>query len=76
MFSNTKASIFAVDGCHDRIFIWLLDLNIYMKVLDGISVLNENIGRNMYCVKLNKSLDDLKLSGRMWYNRLKKFILY
>jgi hypothetical protein len=29
----------------------------------------------MYCVKLNKSLYDLKHSRRMWYNRLKEFLL-
>jgi hypothetical protein len=52
-----------------------LDSDIYMKVPDGISVPNTNIGRNMYCVKLNKSLYVLKQSGRMWYNRLKEFLL-
>jgi hypothetical protein len=46
-----------------------------MKVPDGIIVPNEHIGRNMYCVKLNKSLYDLKQSVRMWYNRLKEFLL-
>jgi hypothetical protein len=52
-----------------------LDSDIYMKVPDGISVSNANIGRNMYCVNLNKSLYDLKQSERMWYNRLKEVIL-
>jgi hypothetical protein len=37
-----------------------LDSDIYMKVLDGISISNEHVGRNIYCVKLNKSLYDLK----------------
>jgi hypothetical protein len=52
-----------------------LDLNICMKAPDGISVPNANVGRNMYCVKLNKSLCGLKQSGRMWYNQLKEFLL-
>jgi hypothetical protein len=52
-----------------------LDSDIYMKVPDGISVLNTNTNLNMYCVKLVKSLYDLKQSGRMWYNRLKKILL-
>jgi hypothetical protein len=52
-----------------------LDSDLYMKVPNGISVPNANVGRNMYCVKLNKSLYDLKQSGRMWYNRLKEFLL-
>jgi hypothetical protein len=29
----------------------------------------------MYCVKLNKSLYDMKQSERMWYNQLKEFLL-
>jgi hypothetical protein len=52
-----------------------LDSDIYMKVSDGISVLNMHANRNMYCVKLIKSLYGLKQSGRMWYNRLKEFLL-
>jgi hypothetical protein len=45
-----------------------LDSDIYMKVLDGITVLNMHANHNMYCVKLVESLYDLKQSGRMWYN--------
>jgi hypothetical protein len=52
-----------------------LDSDIYMKVHDWIYVPNANVGHNMYCVKLNKSLDGLKQSERMWYNRLKEFFL-
>jgi hypothetical protein len=52
-----------------------LDSDIYMKVPDGISVLNLNTNCNMYYVKLAKSLYGLKQSGRMWYNRLKEFLL-
>jgi hypothetical protein len=52
-----------------------LDLDIYMKVPDGISVPNVNTNHNMYCVKLANSLYGLKQSGRMWYNRLNEFFL-
>jgi hypothetical protein len=52
-----------------------LDSDIYMKVHNGISVLNTNSNRNMYCIKLVKYLYGLKQSGRMWYNRLKEFLL-
>jgi hypothetical protein len=46
-----------------------------MKVPDGISIPNQNASRNMYCVKLQKSLCGLKQSGRMWYNRLSEYLL-
>jgi hypothetical protein len=52
-----------------------LDSDIYMKVSDRISVPNTNIGCNMYCVKLTKSLYGLKQSRSMWYNRLNEFLL-
>jgi hypothetical protein len=52
-----------------------LDSDLYMKVHDKISLPNANVGRNMYCVKLNKLLYGLKQSGWMWYNRLKGFLL-
>jgi hypothetical protein len=52
-----------------------LDSDIYMKVPDGISVPNTNANRNMYCVKLVNSLYGLKQSRRMWYNRLKEFLV-
>jgi hypothetical protein len=52
-----------------------LDSDIYMKVPHRISVPNMNANRNMYCVKLVKSLYGLKQYGRMWYNRLKEFLL-
>jgi hypothetical protein len=51
-----------------------LDSDIYMKVPDGIRIPDNKANRNMYCIKLQKSLYDLKQSGRMWYNRLSEFL--
>jgi len=52
-----------------------LDSDIYMKVPDGIPIPNKSANRNMYCVKLKRSLYGLKQSGRMWYNRLSEYLL-
>jgi hypothetical protein len=52
-----------------------LDSDIYMKVHDENFVPNTNANRNTYCVKLFKSLYGLKQSRRMWYNRLKEFLI-
>ena len=49
--------------------------DIYMKVPDGISVLNSSANHNMYCVKLKRSLYGLKQLGRMWYNRLSEYLI-
>jgi hypothetical protein len=46
-----------------------------MKVPDEIQIPNPNTNRNMYCVKLQKSLYGLKQSGQMWYNRLSESLL-
>jgi len=56
-------------------FYGSLDSDIYMKVPERLDIPNKNQSRNMYCVKLQKSLYGLKQSGRMWYNRLKEFLL-
>jgi hypothetical protein len=72
---NTKVSIFTVDGCVTAYLYGSLDWDIYMKVPDRISVPDANVRCNMYYVKLNKSLYGLKQTGRMWYNRLKEFLL-
>jgi hypothetical protein len=58
-----------------KVFDIILDSDIYMKVPDIISIPNTDANRNMYCVKLAKSLYGLKQSVRMWYNQLKEFIL-
>jgi hypothetical protein len=52
-----------------------LDSKIYMKVPDGLRILRAKSNRNMYIVKLQRALYGLKQSGRMWYNRLSKFLL-
>jgi hypothetical protein len=52
-----------------------LDSDIYMKVPDRIPIPNQNASRNMYYVKLQKSLYGLKQLGRMWYNRLSEYLL-
>ena len=52
-----------------------LDSDIYMKVLNGISIPNQDTNHNMYCVKLKRSLYGLKQSGRMWYNRLSEYLV-
>jgi hypothetical protein len=52
-----------------------LNSNIYMKVPNGISVSIMNANHNIYCVNLVKSLYGLKQLGRIWYNRLKEFLL-
>ncbi|XP_019159318.1 PREDICTED: uncharacterized protein LOC109156009 [Ipomoea nil] len=53
-----------------------LDADIYMKIPEGIQ--NSNMrekDRNMYNIKLQRSLYGLKESGRMWYNYLSEFLL-
>ena len=52
-----------------------LDSDLYMKVPDGISIPNQGANRNMYCVKLKRSLYGLKQSERMWYNRLSEYLV-
>jgi len=42
-----------------------LDSEIYMKIPEEISIPDNKANRNMYCVKLQKSLYGLKQSGRM-----------
>jgi hypothetical protein len=51
-----------------------LDSYIYMKVPNGIFILNTH-ANYMYYVKLVKSLYGLKQSRRMWYNRFKELLL-
>jgi len=54
-----------------------LDSDIYMKLPEGFNLPEaDSLGsREDYSIKLNKSLYGLKQSGRMWYNRLSKYLL-
>ncbi|BBH05089.1 Disease resistance protein CC-NBS-LRR class family [Prunus dulcis] len=54
-----------------------LDTDIYMKVPEGFRLPEaaRNKPRGMFSVKLRRSLYGLKQSGRMWYNRLSKYLL-
>ena len=54
-----------------------LDNDIYMKIPKGYNMLEayNSKFRNMYSIKLQRSLYGLKQSGRMWYNRLSEYLL-
>jgi len=54
-----------------------LDNDTYMKILEGLKVpkaLDSSKYKNIYAVKLQRSLYGLKQSGRMWYNRLSNYL--
>jgi hypothetical protein len=46
-----------------------------MKVPDGIPKANKGANRNMYSVKLKRSLYGPKQSGRIWYNQLIQYLM-
>jgi len=52
-----------------------LDSEIYMRVPEGLKIPGPNQNRNMFSVRLQRSLYGLKQSGRMWLNRLSNFLL-
>jgi hypothetical protein len=56
-------------------YLYGLDLEIYMKVPDKIPIPNKGANRNMYCLKLKRSLYCLKQSSRMRYNQLSEYFL-
>ena len=55
----------------------MLKNDIYMKVLGGFQLPQVNTlqPRNMYSIKLRRSLYGLKQSRRMWYNCLSKYLI-
>jgi hypothetical protein len=52
-----------------------LDSKIHMRVPEGLKIPGPNQNRNMFSVRLQRSLYGLKQSGRMWFNRLSNFLL-
>ena len=53
-----------------------LDTDIYMKVPEGLKLPEATTKpRNMYSIKLRRSLYGLKQSGRMWFNRLSEYLI-
>ena len=54
-----------------------IDIDISMKIPKGFKLLETTKPkpRNMYSIKLQRSLYGLKQSGRMWYNRLNEYLL-
>jgi hypothetical protein len=54
-----------------------LDNDIYMKISEGYKMPEayNSKSRNIYSIKLQRSLYWVKQSGRMWYNRLSKYLL-
>ncbi|KAD7477833.1 hypothetical protein E3N88_00969 [Mikania micrantha] len=53
-----------------------LDSDIYMKVPEGFKIPDalSSKPKEMYSIKLQRSLYGLKQSGRMWYNRLSDYL--
>ncbi|KAK1571786.1 hypothetical protein Q3G72_022923 [Acer saccharum] len=53
-----------------------LDSDIYMKIHEGFRMPEAYNSRpqNLYSIKLQRFLYELKQSGRMWYNRLSEYL--
>ena len=72
MAANLKLKVKLMDVVTAYLYE-ILDSDIYMKIPECIPVPNQDrANRNLYSVKLRKSLYEVKQSGRMWYNRLKR----
>ena len=52
-----------------------LDSDIYMKILEGFKLSDACTPRNLFSIKLQRSLYGLKQSGRMWYQRLSEYLI-
>ena len=52
-----------------------LDFDIYIKIPEGLKLPEAYTPRNLYSIKLQRSLYGLKQSGRMWYNLLSEYLI-
>ena len=54
-----------------------LENEIYMKILEGFKIPESynSKSRELYSIKLQRSVHGLKQPGRMWYNRLSEYLL-
>ena len=52
-----------------------LDLDIYMKIPEGFKMPDACTPRNLFSIKLKRSLYRLKQSDRMWYQRLSEYLI-
>ena len=52
-----------------------LDSDIHMKIFEGYKMLEVYTPRNLFSIKLQRSLYGLKQSGRMWNKRLTKYLM-
>ena len=52
-----------------------LDSDIYMKIPEGFKIPDACTPRNLFSIKLQRSLYGLKQSGRMWYQRLSEYLI-
>ena len=52
-----------------------LDSDIYMKIPKGFKMPDACTSRNLFSIKLQRSLYRLKQSGHMWYQRLSEYLI-
>ena len=52
-----------------------LNSNIYMKIPEGFKMPDACTPRNLFSIKLQRSLYGLKQSSRMWYQRLSEYVI-
>ena len=49
-----------------------LDFDIFMKIFEGYKIPEAYTPRNLFSIKLQRSLYGLKQPDRMWYKRLRE----